>query len=280
MQSSATIVNLSKALVAAQTEIKSVSFDAKNEFFHNKYATLGAVIDTVKPVFAKYKLAIVQFPTSDSQGVGIDTVLLHESGEWMSQTITLPWDSIKGLSPAQLAGVYISYLRRYSMASVAALYSDEDNDGEVGNREDQPKPAVQPKPQAQQPIPQQVDDSVPVCPKCSGDMWDNRKDKINPKAPDFKCKNKECGGAIWPEKTAEQEWAEIMAIPRTQGQHWADNPEIRKRIWIVIKKLGMSNTEAHDALGVEHFNETECSLEEAGSMLFAYRDMRNEQERR
>ena len=29
-------------------------------------------------------------------------------------------------------------------------------------------------------------------------MWDNRESKRNPKAPDFKCKNKDCDGVIWP----------------------------------------------------------------------------------
>lgn len=40
----------------------------------------------------------------------------------------------------------------------------------------------------------------PFCPKCGGDMWDNRKRKLNPKAPDYKCKDKDCDGVIWPEK--------------------------------------------------------------------------------
>ncbi|HKG90291.1 MAG TPA: hypothetical protein VKA84_00290, partial [Gemmatimonadaceae bacterium] len=29
-------------------------------------------------------------------------------------------------------------------------------------------------------------------------MWDNREGKRNPKAPDFKCKDRDCGGVIWP----------------------------------------------------------------------------------
>ena len=40
--------------------------------------------------------------------------------------------------------------------------------------------------------------SVPTCPKCQGPMWDNREGKRNPKAPDFKCKDRACGGVIWP----------------------------------------------------------------------------------
>jgi len=35
-------------------------------------------------------------------------------------------------------------------------------------------------------------DEVPKCPRCGGEMWDNRKNKRNPKAPDFKCKNENC----------------------------------------------------------------------------------------
>ena len=45
---------------------------------------------------------------------------------------------------------------------------------------------------------------VPNCPKCTGPMWDNREGKRNPKAPDFKCKDRECDGVIWPKRDASQ----------------------------------------------------------------------------
>jgi hypothetical protein len=38
------------------------------------------------------------------------------------------------------------------------------------------------------------------CPVCHGPLWDNRETKRNPKAPDYKCKDKNCDGAIWPPK--------------------------------------------------------------------------------
>jgi hypothetical protein len=50
-----------------------------------------------------------------------------------------------------------------------------------------------------------------TCPKCGGRMWDNRLTKRNPKAPDYKCRDRSCDGVIWPpkgekagEKTAEK----------------------------------------------------------------------------
>lgn len=40
------------------------------------------------------------------------------------------------------------------------------------------------------------------CPICEGEMWDNRPKKksgeFKKSAPDFKCKDKDCDGAVWP----------------------------------------------------------------------------------
>jgi len=44
----------------------------------------------------------------------------------------------------------------------------------------------------------------PSCPKCGGRMWDNRLSKRNPKAPDFKCRNRSCDGVIWPAKPGQR----------------------------------------------------------------------------
>ena len=43
------------------------------------------------------------------------------------------------------------------------------------------------------------------CPKCGGRMWDNRLTKRNPKAPDYKCRDRSCDGVIWPPKPAKNE---------------------------------------------------------------------------
>jgi hypothetical protein len=46
------------------------------------------------------------------------------------------------------------------------------------------------------------------CPKCGGRMWDNRLTKRNPKAPDYKCRDRSCDGVIWPAKAAKADKAE------------------------------------------------------------------------
>jgi hypothetical protein len=39
-------------------------------------------------------------------------------------------------------------------------------------------------------------------------MWDNRLTKRNPKAPDYKCRDRSCDGVIWPAKPAKAEKTE------------------------------------------------------------------------
>lgn len=130
MAQSQSISNLAVALVKAQAEMPVVLFDAKNPFLKYKYATLGAVVSASKPILAKHGLAIVQFPVSQEGRIGVTSVLVHESGEYMEHTISLVPEAQKGTTLTQAAGVVITYLRRYSWAAILGMYADEDGDGE------------------------------------------------------------------------------------------------------------------------------------------------------
>jgi hypothetical protein len=63
----------------------------------------------------------------------------------------------------------------------------------------------------------------PACPICGGKMWDDRLSKRNPKAPDFKCRNKPkfqggpgCEGVIWPPRDGARGTA-TKAAPSAPG---------------------------------------------------------------
>jgi len=126
MNKSVSIKNLAVALTKAQSEIKSVEMDAINPFFKSKYATLGAVIKASKKVLEDNNLVVTQLSTSDENRVGVTTMLMHSSGEWIDSTCTV---EIDGKNIAQEAGKAITYLRRYSLSSLLNLYAEEDNDG-------------------------------------------------------------------------------------------------------------------------------------------------------
>ncbi len=59
--------------------------------------------------------------------------------------------------------------------------------------------------------------ATPSCPKCGGEMWDNRENKRNPRAPDFKCKDKNCEGVIWPPRDGKAA-AAPAAAPANAGK--------------------------------------------------------------
>lgn len=130
MNHSDSIALLASALCKAEAELKSAPFDRKNPFLQNRpYASLASHIDTARPVLAKYDLAITQLVTSDGGNIGVETVLMHKSGEWISGLVTIEPEEERGKSFAQVAGSIISYFRRYSLAAILNMYSDEDNDG-------------------------------------------------------------------------------------------------------------------------------------------------------
>ncbi|HEX6965928.1 MAG TPA: Rad52/Rad22 family DNA repair protein [Gemmatimonadaceae bacterium] len=58
---------------------------------------------------------------------------------------------------------------------------------------------------------------VPPCPKCGGRMWDNRIGKRNPRAPDFKCRDRSCDGVIWPPKEKVAAAQAAAAAPESEG---------------------------------------------------------------
>lgn len=145
MNRSDTIASLAAALVAAQAEIENASKNAKNDHFRNRYADLAEVLNTVRPVFAKNGIAIIQSPTLDGNVVSVETMLMHSSGEWISDSCSTPVSK----NDAQGIGSAITYMRRYSLAAFAGVaQEDDDGNGATGAGQKQaPKPRQQPAPQ-------------------------------------------------------------------------------------------------------------------------------------
>lgn len=129
LQKSNSIKELSLALSKAQEEMPPIHMDSVNPFYKSKYASLGAVIQGSRAVLAKNGLAISQFPTSEGECIGVTTVLLHTSGEWLTDTMLIVANGT-AKNPAQEAGITISYLRRYAWAAILGIYTEEDTDGE------------------------------------------------------------------------------------------------------------------------------------------------------
>jgi hypothetical protein len=78
---------------------------------------------------------------------------------------------------------------------------------------------------------------MPLCPICGGAMWDDRTSKRNPRAPDFKCRNKPrerggpgCEGVIWPARDGSPSPYPPSA-PRRGAPPAADGPRDGPPVW-------------------------------------------------
>ena len=132
MRQSETVGAVGKALAAAQAEIKTVAKDRTNPHFKNRYATLDAIMEAVRPVLANHGLSIVQGCTLPNEVDGrlasfaVETMVLHASGEYLSNMVYMPIAK----QSAQDAGSALTYGRRYGVSALLALATDDDDDGE------------------------------------------------------------------------------------------------------------------------------------------------------
>lgn len=127
MLHSETIASLAAALTKAQGEMPAVPKNSTNPHFKSKFASLDGIIERTKPVLAKHGLAIVQGASGEAAPgtVGVEMMLLHASGEWLMSQVTVPLAK----NDPQGVGSAITYGRRYLVAAMLSLASDEDDDG-------------------------------------------------------------------------------------------------------------------------------------------------------
>jgi hypothetical protein len=145
---------LAAAYVAACSEVKDALKNAKNPHLGNNYADLSSVLDTVRPIFAKYKLWLLQAPgecevSADGMNakVSLHGVLMHASGGQLAFTTQVPFpaevNKKTGLAKitAQGLGSAITYGRRYQWVSVAGITQVDDDGNDASARNEVPAEA-------------------------------------------------------------------------------------------------------------------------------------------
>lgn len=132
MKTSEKIDLFSKAYVAAQADLKNAVFDKINPHFKSKYATLAGLRDNVVPNLAKHGLAVIQGTIETGNGFAVTTRLVHDSGQWMESSYPL------SIGTAQQMGSSYTYARRYSLASICGIASEEDDDANAASEKSTP----------------------------------------------------------------------------------------------------------------------------------------------
>jgi hypothetical protein len=130
-----TLAKLAPALVKAQATMGVALKDSTNPHFRSKYADLTSIITASRDALTENGLAVLQRSHPNDKGVHLETVILHASGEWISDGgLFLPASK---LDP-QGFGSAITYCRRYAYAAMLGIVQDDDD----GNAASQPRPVV------------------------------------------------------------------------------------------------------------------------------------------
>lgn len=131
MNKSESITKLAEALAKFQSEVQDPAKNSDNPFFKSKYVELDDLLKATRPVLSVNGLSIMQEPTSaDGQSIGIKTIILHSSGEWI-EFEPLVLKAVK-VDP-QGAGSAITYGRRYALSAVLGVAWDADDDSNKGS---------------------------------------------------------------------------------------------------------------------------------------------------
>jgi len=145
MEKSGTTVELTKALVKVQSQLKGAKQDSVNPFFKSKYADLTSVWDACRALLAENELGIIQTTdVGDNHQLIIETILLHSSGEWIAGRLPM----ILAKNDPQGIGSAITYGRRYGLSAMVGICpEDDDAESAVERKRDVIKKPIPDKPE-------------------------------------------------------------------------------------------------------------------------------------
>lgn len=126
-------------MLGAQRKIENVKKDSKNPHFKSTYASLGAVLDAVKPILNEFDLVLTQEIRSGAPdgNVRVTTRIVHApSGEQTCDSQTIPVSK----NDPQGHGSAITYARRYAIQALLAIASEDDDGNEASKKNGTPKP--------------------------------------------------------------------------------------------------------------------------------------------
>ena len=141
METSTEINLISKAMIELNKEIINPKNSAVNPFFKSKYTPLNDILTEVRPLMSKHGLAIIQNTTSENTLIGIQTMILHESGQFIKSDVMY---TKSDKDTAQGQGSAITYGRRYQISAMLSIASEDDDDG---NGAGPPKKTTPPPPE-------------------------------------------------------------------------------------------------------------------------------------
>jgi len=125
---------IASAFVKAQQAFGPALKTSTNPHFRSKYADLAVCIEAVIDALHQNGIALMQHTHPCDDGVIVETIFLHESGEQLSAGVLhvpAPKHDPQGYGSA------LTYARRYSLLSAAGIATESDDDGNAASKKKQ-----------------------------------------------------------------------------------------------------------------------------------------------
>ncbi len=130
MQTSQECTNLFKSLISASAELGNVA--KTKQAYGYKYAPFDSIVDMLRLTLPKHQLWFTQDVSNDGDKYVLETLVLHESGEWLKSSMVMTDTELSGKANAtQQLGASITYFKRYVLSALFGIATDEDVDGNV-----------------------------------------------------------------------------------------------------------------------------------------------------
>jgi hypothetical protein len=144
MKQSEQINELAAALAKAQAVMPKAKMSGVNSRFADKatnktgaYATLDDIRDAVKDTLTANGISYTQHPYSINGEVGVETMLIHSSGQWIRSRFGVPASK----HDPQAYGSLLTYVRKFALAAAAGVSTQEDTDADEVSHEP-PSPTI------------------------------------------------------------------------------------------------------------------------------------------
>jgi ERF superfamily protein len=119
--------DLFTSLAKAQGEMESASLNKENPFFKTRYSDFASVVKSTRPSLTKYGLSVCQTIHHNDDGqLWLTTRLAHSTGQWIDSKVRI----VPSKNDIQTLGSYLTYMKRYTYASIVGSIDGDDDDGE------------------------------------------------------------------------------------------------------------------------------------------------------
>lgn len=116
-----------KKIQSLKNEVGKIIKNSENPYYKSKYTDINSLLEQIEPILEKKDLILLQ-PIRDN--IVFSEITDLKTGHSISSSLTLP-----EITDPQKIGSAITYYRRYTLTSLLALQSEDDDANIASNKE-------------------------------------------------------------------------------------------------------------------------------------------------